>query len=299
MENSIQSPDFIIIKQGSRQQCQEISLLLSSQGIPHWTHHNPLPSPDQDIHWVGVERDLASLALEQIRLYEEENTESQGLPLAPLSLSWHALWILSIPFCTAMILSLLDSYRLKAQGINDTRKVLQGEWWRVFTAQTLHADAHHLASNLISGFFILSLLAYRIALPRVAGLLALLAALANTGVALTLSSDFRSLGFSTYVFATLGMLASLEWRLLPPHPVGLLKRLEPLLAAFLIAVMMGLGENSDILGHFYGLICGILGGLIIPRSWIIEPSPSIPWFQNLLGFLIYGGLYAIAWGQAV
>ena len=166
------------------------------------------------------------------------------------------LWILSVPAIITLIqFSDRISY-LTSRGISDASLVLKGEWWRLFTALSLHGDAKHVLGNLISGFFVLNLLSLRIPLSRLAAPLLIFSALANGLVSLTMQENFRSLGFSTFVFASLGALSSIEFRLMPKEFHGLQRRFAPLFGALLLAVFMGLGENSDIFAHGYGFILG-------------------------------------------
>ena len=57
-------------------------------------------------------------------------------------------------------------------------KVLKGEWWRSLTAQTLHGDARHLASNLLCGYIVMNMITFRIPLLRLVPFIAVAAAVA-------------------------------------------------------------------------------------------------------------------------
>jgi rhomboid protease GluP len=143
----------------------------------------------------------------------------------------------------------------------------QGEWWRPFSALWLHADAGHLVSNLVSGYFVLRGWFALSALGR--GWLALLGAsvLANVLVAATHFPDaHRSLGASTLVFAGLGLLTGRALRF--PRLAG---RWRPLLVPFAAGLtMLGLfgagGENIDVLAHVAGFGVGTLVGWAVTKS---------------------------------
>jgi membrane associated rhomboid family serine protease len=219
---------------------------------------------------LTVDDSFADAGRVQLQEYKEEN-QSINAPMAlpPLMLSAQPFWILFIPFAVTMLQFQQRIPGLSRHGMNDAYQTLHGEWWRTLTALTLHADGPHLASNLLSGYFVLSLLAARIPLSRIAPQLFLASALANFCVALTVQSDFRSLGFSTFVFASLGTLATIEWRLLPREKtIGIFKRAEPVISAGFLAVMMGLGENSDILAHGYGFLAGLFTGMLPTKKSI-------------------------------
>src|SRR5574344_486194 len=182
-------------------------------------------------------------------------------------------------------------------GIADADRILRGDWWRVFTALTLHGDALHLTSNLVAGFLILNLLALRIPLSRIALPLVAASGLANYGVPLTMRTDFRSLGFSRFVFAALGALSTIEFRLMPRSTHGLLRRFAPLFGAASLAVFLGLGEHADILAHFYGFLAGLLCGFV-PRKkqllWGTQPRA----FDAVL-WALYFGAFAVIWKIAL
>jgi Uncharacterized membrane protein (homolog of Drosophila rhomboid) len=139
---------------------------------------------------------------------------------------------------------------------------MNGQWWRCITALTLHGDSRHLGGNLLTGYLVLSMMSYRISLAKVVPFLAVSSALANFCVAATVHTDFRSLGFSTFVFAAIGALSVMEFRLMPKESHGLLRRFAPLCGAASLATFVGIGEHADILAHLYGFIAGLLCGFI-------------------------------------
>lgn len=285
-----------LVAQGDYSQVQDWSLVLSSQQIEHQTQK--IESGDWAIFTTP---DIAKVAKEQIETFVFENHMTQdtmGLP--PLMLSLQPLWVLAVPTLITLMSTWPANHLMKGQGMNDADRLFKGEWWRIFTAQTLHSNSHHLASNLISGYFVLSILAARIPLTRLVSPLLLATGLANAAVSWTWGTDFRSLGFSTFVFAALGSMAAIEWRLLPKNTVGLFKRFEPLLSSLFIAIMMGVGENSDVLAHFYGLIAGIFAGIALPKKWFLHHELS--WKigpMDVMGGFAYLGVIAVAWSLAL
>lgn len=84
-----------------------------------------------------------------------------------------------------------------------------GEWWRCFTALTLHADAEHLLSNILFGAIFLLLLCRRTGLGLGAFITVFSAAAANACNSLFQAPQTLSIGFSTAVFAALGALCGL------------------------------------------------------------------------------------------
>jgi rhomboid protease GluP len=133
----------------------------------------------------------------------------------------------------------------------------------------------------------------RIPLSRLILPLLLFSGLANGLVSLTMQENFRSLGFSTFVFASLGALSSIEFRLMPKEFHGLQRRFAPLFGALLLAVFMGLGENSDIFAHGYGFILGLVVGFLPKRKslqWGITFS-----YLDVIMIITYCTVFLCCW----
>ena len=197
-----QYPETIRISEGTFRQIRDYSLVLLSQGITHRIMRSE-EGPFQ-IFILPENEDRARL---QLALYRKENPPREENPPLPLSLSLQPLWVLLVP----VVCTLLDFSgkvaRMHSLGLSDADKVMHGQWWRTITALTLHGDARHIASNLVSGYIVLNLMSYRTPLARMAPFLAVASALANFCTVLTVQTDYRSLGFSTFVFAAIGALS--------------------------------------------------------------------------------------------
>lgn len=287
-----QEPPEVTLAIADYLQIRDYSLVLASQGIDHRIVHD-----SRGPFELRVEEPLADAAREQIALYKQENPLRTENPPLPFALSIQPLGILLVPVVFTLIQFSDRGSAFYHSGIADTDRILRGDWWRVFTALTLHGDALHLTSNLVAGFLILNLLALRIPLSRIALPLVAASGLANYGVALTMRTDFRSLGFSTFVFAALGALSTIEFRLMPRSTHGLLRRFAPLFGAASLAVFLGLGEHADILAHFYGFLAGLLCGFV-PRKkqllWGTQPRA----FDAVL-WALYFGAFAVIWKIAL
>ena len=287
-----QIPPDVRISEGGFRQIRDESLVLLSQGITHRIERS-----EEGPFQIFVEPEKRRMAQFQIRLYHRENPPRDENPPLPLKFTLHPLWVLAVPIaCTLLDFSDI-AVQMHNAGIADASKILRGEWWRTITAMTLHADSRHLASNLVSGFLALSLLHYRIPLAKLVPFLAVASAVANFFVALTVQTSFRSLGFSGFVFATIGCLAVIEFRLMPRETHGLLRRFAPLCGAASLAVFLGLGENADILGHLYGFIAGLLCGFIPTKKTLRWGAPTVA--TDIFGVLAYYALFAIGWTLAI
>ena len=274
------------IATGTYRQIRDYSLVLLSQGIVH----RFLRSEEGPFE-IFVVPEVEARAREQLELYSREN------PPLPLSLSIQPAWVLLVPVvCTILDFgNFVD--RMHFAGLSDASKVLHGEWWRTITALTLHGDARHIASNLVSGYIVLNLMSYRIPLARMAPFLAVASAVANFFVAFTVQSDYRALGFSTFVFAAIGSLAVIEFRLMPKETHGMLRRFAPLCGAASLAVFLGLGENADILGHAYGFIAGAICGLIPQKKTLRWGTPTT--LADLVWVAIYFAIFIVGWKFAL
>ncbi len=276
------------VSEGMFSQIRDESLVLLSQGIPHRIERSEL-GPFQ----IFVENDKRRQAAFQLRIYHRENPPRKEAPPLPLTASLHPIWVLAVPVtCTLLQFSGFIK-QMEYAGIADADKILHGEWWRTVTAMTLHGDSHHLAGNLVSGYIVLNLLHYRIPLAKLAPFIACGAAIANFAVAFTVKENFKSLGFSSFVFATIGCLAVIEFRLMPRESRGMLRRFAPLCGATSLAVFLGLGEHADILGHLYGFIIGLFCGFIPKKK-------SLRWGAvtsrlDILWSLLYFALFIVAW----
>ena len=185
---------------------------------------------------------------------------------------------------------------IESEGLSDADKVMSGQWWRCITALTLHGDSRHLGGNLLTGYLVLSMMSYRISLAKVVPFLAVSSALANFCVAATVQSDFRSLGFSTFVFAAIGALSVMEFRLMPKESHGLLRRFAPLCGAASLATFVGLGEHADILAHLYGFIAGLMCGFIPNKKSLRWGAPVAA--TDIFWIIAYYAIFAIGWAFA-
>ena len=136
-----------------------------------------------------------------------------------------------------------------------------GQWWRAWTALTLHLDAAHIAANIGAGAWF-GYLAGRLLGPGTAWALVVLGAgVANWLEALLAAADHRSVGASTAVFTALGLLAAYSWRerhLMTLRPA---QRYGPLFAGVILLGWLGTsGEHTDVMAHLLGFAVGGTAG---------------------------------------
>jgi Uncharacterized membrane protein (homolog of Drosophila rhomboid) len=256
-------------------------LVLQAKKIPHrFFDRAPLPS-------LYVPPVATHAATHEILAFEKERPapppaqppERHGLywyaALLAALIPWHRLrW--NGPFSFSDLPATPPDW-LTAGGLDAYRVASSGEWWRTVTSLTLHADGAHLISNLVMGII------FGIPLCRFTGvgfgfLLTILAgALGNLATAHVRPAAFLSQGFSTAVFASVGLLAAFAAAFAVRHALasafspgprtalkqGTLKALVPLGAGLGFLAMLGGSDapNVDYLAHTTGLAAGIILGL--------------------------------------
>ena len=144
--------------------------------------------------------------------------------------------------------------------------VVEGQWWRAFTALTLHVDAAHLVANLAFGA-VFGLLAAQALGGGVAWLCIVLAGGAgNLANAYLQPPQHSAIGASTAVFGALGILVALSlyhWR---NRSGGVVRRWSPLIGGFMLLAYTGMGgERTDVLAHVTGLVAGLAVGAGVSR----------------------------------
>jgi membrane associated rhomboid family serine protease len=145
----------------------------------------------------------------------------------------------------------------------------RGEWWRAFTPLFLHADAGHLASNLLAGVFVFA--AVLSVLGRVRGwlLIGFGSVAGNLAVAAAhFPGPYRSLGASTAIFAALGLLTGHATRIAVNgrHPHRWRSFFVPLASGLAVLALYGAGAPSvDVFAHVTGFVVGTVLGFLAGR----------------------------------
>lgn len=151
-----------------------------------------------------------------------------------------------------------------SQGAVSGRQILEdNQWYRLVTALTLHADVVHLAGNIIIGGVMVHFLC-RLLGSGLGWILILVAGtLGNFMNILLHGPSHNSVGFSTAVFGTIGLLAG--YQAASKRSAALKEVLLPLAAgAGLLAFLGAGGPRTDLGAHFFGLVAGAtLGSLLV------------------------------------
>jgi membrane associated rhomboid family serine protease len=229
--------------------------------------HIPYRLQQSDGHYqLFVPTDFFQRASDELAQYEHENRNWPPPPPTDRPFFENrasTLWVLIglVIFhniVTGQITALQNiSFAWETLGSADAGKILTGEWWRLLTALTLHADALHLLGNItFGGLFMLKLCQLLGSGP--AWLLVLLSGAGGNLInALVQAPTHRSIGASTAVFGAVGLLAMIN---LLHYRQSLWRRwLLPFAAAIgLLGILGTNGDNTDILAHLFGFLCGAI-----------------------------------------
>ena len=246
----------------SQAQAMDWSLVLISQGVESIVTRRP----DDGAWMLEVAAPDLERAAESLRAYERENVTGwrrelkwTGLLFDSRAVWWFAALIL---FYAYAFTSPMD---FRAAGAVDGAAIWRGEWWRFFTAVTLHADAAHLAANVTIGIVFLGLAMGCFGAGNAVLLSFVGGALGNVATWLLHEGPYRSLGASGMVMAALGLLTahSLSFARHEKRAVWFGRSLG---AGCLLLVLLGFSPASDIIAHVAGFLAGILLGSIALRS---------------------------------
>ena len=248
----------------------ELALVLTARGVPFQRQ----PGIGGWELWVPLA--MAPVAATELTLYKHENARQIGSrPLDEVGagrsgVAWYVATLLAVFF--ALHTGLFNRDWLGA-GRLEAGSLLDGEWWRAFTALTLHVELDHLGGNLAFGAFF----GYFVGryLGHGVGWLAVLLAAGGANVlnAWVQSPAHRSIGASTAVFAALGLLVAYTWRRGFLRDTPWRARIAPIVAGLgLLAFTGTAGENTDLGAHLFGFIAGFaLGGALghfAPTAWL-------------------------------
>lgn len=285
----------------SRRQVRSWSLVLAARHIP-WRAER------RGFAWqlLVPAGDLAR-SLQELRQYESEN---RGWPPPPpretplVDNRATTIWVLVAVGVfynvTLRDFSLAGHHPVDwvALGNAHAGKIMAGQWWRLATALTLHADWQHLLGNLVIGGFFISRLCRDLRSGPAWLLLLATGMLGNLVNAWLQNPDHRAVGASTAVFGAVGMLAAVSM-VRYRHSLRPRRRWTlPVAAALGLLAMLGAGgENTDLGAHLFGFLFGLpLGGAAeLTMEHRGRPGPAV----NALLAAAAAGIVAAAWWAAL
>jgi membrane associated rhomboid family serine protease len=256
-----------VFRSARRRACEERLLMLTAVGVEGFV------SAAAGEYLLQVAAQDAGYALQHLLQYEAENRAAPPAPPPPrvhpyawLGCTAYVLVLLGVAWALSSGLVRLDAFDL---GELDAARVQAGEWWRAWTALTLHLDGPHLAANLLAGVWF-GYLAGRQMGAGTAWLLTVTgAAVANLLEGQFGPPEHRAVGASTAVFAALGAMSAYSWRERFQLPQRWARRWGPLVAGVILLGWTGsAGEGTDVVAHLGGFVVGALLGATaaLPRS---------------------------------
>ena len=240
----------------------------------------------------------ATTALFHLRSYDAERRASRGPVLpAPAAPPYRAAWVGSAVYvavlCGIAIAISTGLWPADAfeRGELNAAQVHGGQWWRAWTALTLHADASHLIGNLGAGVWFGTLAARQLGTGSAWLLIVMGAAAVNLIDARFGPSTYRSVGASTAVFTALGLMAAHSWRTRYVLRQRWVQRWSPLIAGTVLLGWFGsTGEGTDLVAHALGFTVGCVLGALGAGTAVAQNRVS----QSLAGLAALGSL-ALAW----
>ncbi len=289
-----------VFRSARRAECDERALVLAAVGIGS-TIGCDVPQ------WVLLVDDVdAARAAQQLQQYELERRPQPPAVLPPMHANaWLGCVIYAITLLSIALLVSNGVWRLDAFDVGqlDDARVQGGQWWRAWTALTLHLDGEHLSANLASGIWFGYLAGRQIGAGNAWLLIVTGAALANLLEGLLGPPGHRAVGASTLVFTALGVLAAHSWRLHFSPTQRWALRWAPLIGGVVLLGWFGAGGDDastaprvDVVGHVAGFATGALLGGLAARPWGRRALARVP---QWLGGLAALASIAIAWGYAL
>ena len=248
----------------NRGQAEQYALVLTAMGMQSSI------VPEGKFVALYVAHEDSVRANDELAAYDSENRERPperdwlrpALPRVEVAMVY---WVVLLFFFAAARHEAF-SFDWVGEGAAQSGLMLKGEWWRAVTALCLHASGAHLLGNLVFGTIFLLFLA-QVTGAGVAGLSMVAAGAAgNVLSALVQSPAHTSIGASTAIFASLGLLAALRQVRRRDHAISALRNWTPVAGGLALLTFLGLsGENTDILAHVVGFGSGIAAGWVLAR----------------------------------
>jgi membrane associated rhomboid family serine protease len=291
----VYAPDLTtVFRCARRRPCEERLLVLTAVGI-----EGVLVRAEGEFLLQVAGAD-AGAAVRELLQYEAENRAPPPPPPPPqpYPYAWagcliYALVLLGVAGAVSSGFVRLDAFE---QGELDAARVQAGQWWRAWTALTLHLDGPHLAANLAAGVWFGYLAGRQMGSGTAWFLTVTGAAIANLLEGLFGPPAHRAVGASTAVFSALGAMAAFSWRERFALPQRWARRWGPLVAGVILLGWTGSGEQTDTVAHVAGFLVGALLGATAALPRVQRQLRRLP--QWVGGAAALASL-ALAWGCAL
>jgi membrane associated rhomboid family serine protease len=255
---------------------RERGLVVAAMNLPHWVVRQG------DLFTLLVEGSARDAVLAELQKFENERSAQRATAAAEPERAWparaHTVSLFAGGWIVAGFWFLQNVFGEKwiDPGIADSARIVaHGEWWRTFTALTLHADFAHFAANLAAGLLFAAFLGLQFGGGASWLMIVISGALGNWVNAWFYRGEpHQSLGASTAVFGALGTLVMSDFlaRLRSPHSRNRWQLVVPIGAGLGLLAFLGAGDaqkQTDYMAHLWGFAAGALLGLLmtpVPRT---------------------------------
>ncbi len=280
---------WVQVATGNPDDLLSLALVLASVGVEH---RMVLPLGE-----LQVREEDAATAFDQLAEYQKENLNwpepqapslPHGIHMDPVTLP--LMILLCVFFLHTGQWTQHNSWFLQG-AVNRAAIMEHGQWWRLITALTLHADLVHLSGNVLIGGYLMHELSRFLGSGTTWGLAIVSGGLANWVNIVFRNEQHLSVGFSTIVFSCIGLFVGLQ---LFRGSKILTSLLIPLGAGISLLALLGSGgERTDLGAHLFGLCAGISIGLL-SRVLSLEQHAGNVRVQTLC-FLSAAALVTVSW----
>jgi len=271
------------------------SLVLSAADIPH-----TITCLSKSTWGIAVAAQSAEKAIYELIAYTEENREWP--PPRPENDRYRPAFQLLSPFiigCLILLYLKTGEWRHDspwfAAGAGDSTAILDdGQYFRLVTALTLHADPLHLLSNCVLGASssITSSSSWATGSPGGP----------PDGASLANLLNVVAHGRDHHSSASRRPYCRHRHALLPQFrrhaAIGRTQLLMPLMAGLAMLAMVGSeGERTDLGAHFFGLVIGLIAGYLFGTKPVLALRSSF-WLQTILTGISLA-IFLLAWKMAL
>ena len=279
-----------IFEQLDRDQADAYGLVLIASGIDH-----RVIDSDGGFRITVAEADVDA-AQDAIHRYQSENRTSPAQTLATQSapkavnLSGVTIALMLLAVHVAIIRSSAPQDYITAFAAS-ARHIASGEWYRCATALVMHADAAHIAGNMV-GMVIFGGAVCAVTGSGVGWLLILLCGIfGNLINAFVNHTGHQSVGASTAVFGAVGILCALQVVNAVRTGQGWKQVILVLGAGMALLAFLGTSARSDVGAHLFGFFMGVLLGGVYRLCVVAVPARVA---QALCGTVAAATLF-LAW----
>jgi len=277
-----------------RRDCEDRAFMLGAVGIP-----GAIVLRDERFTLEVAPADAAR-ALSHLSQYEAENRPPEPAPpLPPLHPNaWvgciaYTACLLGVAYAVSNGLVRLDAFHT---GELDAARVQSGQWWRAWTALTLHLSGPHLTANLGAGIWFGYLAGRQLGVGVAWLLIVSGGGIANLLEGLLGPPWHQSVGASTAVFTALGLMSAYTWRDRLRLPQRWVQRWGPLVAGVVLLGWLGTaGKETDIMAHALGFGIGVLLGATAAVTAVSRRVHNVrQWPAGLAAIVIMAAAWCLA-----